>query len=96
MDKMPLEKGHELERKIEKFFQLHEYQTKRNVILEGKTGGKHEVDILAEKSDGITTFRTIIECKAWNKPIEKDVVSKIHYVVSDLGLNKAIIPEFER
>jgi len=91
MEKTPLEKGHELERKIEKFFQLHEYQTKRNVYFEGKSGGKHEIDILAEKIDGITTFKAMIECKAWNKPIEKDVVSKIDYVVRDLGLNKGII-----
>ena len=91
MNNMPLEKGHELEKKIEKFFQLHEYQTKRNVFLEGKSGGNHELDILAEKSDGIQKFKTIVECKAWNKPIEKDVVSKVAYVVRDLGLNKAII-----
>lgn len=89
--KIPLEKGHELERKIEKFFQLNGYATQRNVVLEGKSGGKHEIDILAEKSDGITTFRVMAECKAWNKPIEKDVVSKVAYVVRDLGLNKAII-----
>ncbi len=88
---MTIEKGYELEKKIEKFFQLNGYMTKRNVSLEGKSGGKHEVDILAEKSDGITTFRMMVECKAWDKPIEKDVVSKASYVARDLGLNKAII-----
>jgi len=86
-----LEKGHELESKIERFFQLNGYKTQRNVVLEGKSGGKHEIDILAEKSDGVTTFRLMIECKAWDKPIEKDVVSKVSYVLRDLGLNKAII-----
>jgi hypothetical protein len=91
MKKEPLEKGHELERKIEKFFQLNNYATQRNVVLEGKSGGKHEIDILAEKSDGITTFRIMVECKAWDKPIEKDVVSKVSYVMRDLGLNKAIV-----
>lgn len=80
-----LEKGQELERKIESFFQLNGYKTQRNVVLEGKSGGKHEIDVLAEKSDGITTFRVMVECKAWNKPIEKDVVSKVSYVVRDLG-----------
>jgi Holliday junction resolvase len=89
--KMPLEKGHELERKMERFFQLNGYTTQRNIILEGKSGGKHEVDILAEKSDGITTFRVMVECKAWDKPIEKDVISKVAYVARDLGLNKAIV-----
>jgi hypothetical protein len=95
MKKIPLEKGHELESKIEKFFQLNGYLTKRDITLEGKSGGKHEIDILAEKSDGITTFRVMVECKAWNKPIEKDVVSKVSYVMRDLGLNKAIIVSLE-
>lgn len=86
-----MEKGHELEVKIERSFQLYGYKTERNVILEGKSGGKHEIDILAEKSDGVTTMRIMVECKAWDRPIEKDVVSKVHYVKEDLGLNKAII-----
>lgn len=86
-----MEKGRELESKIERFFQLNGYKTQRNVVLEGKSGGKHEIDVLAEKSDGVTTFRLMIECKAWDKPIEKDVVSKVSYVLRDLGLNKAII-----
>ena len=45
MEQMPFEKGRELERQIEKFFLLHGYQTKKNVHLEGKSGGKHEIDI---------------------------------------------------
>jgi hypothetical protein len=80
-----------LERKIEKFFQLNGYKTQRNVFLEGRSGGKHEIDVLAEKSDGVTTFRIMVECKAWDKPIEKDVVSKVSYVLRDLGLNRAIV-----
>jgi len=88
---MALEKGHELESKIERFFQINGYRTKRNIIVEGKSGGKYEIDILAEKSDGITTFRLMVECKAWDRPIEKDVVSKVSYVLRDLGLDKAII-----
>jgi len=91
MKKEPFEKGRELEEKIEKYLQLNGYQTRRNVVLEGKSGGKHEIDILAEKSDTITTVRIMVECKAWNKPIDKDVVSKVGYVLQDLGLNKGII-----
>jgi len=33
----------------------------------------------------------MVECKAWDRPIENDVVSKVSYVVRDLGLNKAIV-----
>jgi hypothetical protein len=85
------EKGAELEQRIEKYFQIHGYQTRRDVILEGRSGGKHEVDVLAEKSDGVTSIKIMVECKAWDKPVEKDVVSKVNYVLQDLGLNKAIV-----
>jgi hypothetical protein len=85
------EKGAELEQRIETYFQINGYDTRRDVILEGRSGGKHEVDVLAEKSDGVTSIRIMVECKAWDKPIEKDVVSKVNYVLQDLGLNKAIL-----
>lgn len=85
------DKGRLLEEGIEAFFRQHGYETRRNLILEGRSGGRHEIDVYAEKSDGITTFKIAVECKAWEKPIEKDVVSKISYVVSDLGLNKAVV-----
>lgn len=85
------DKGRELEKQVADFFTLHGYTTKRNVILEGRSGGKHEVDVLAEKSDGVTTFRLAIECKAWNIPIEKDTVAKLDLILRDLGVNKGII-----
>ncbi len=88
---LPTDKGRELERKIAEFFALNGYQTQRNVVLEGRSGGRHELDVLTEKSDGITTFRAVVECKAWDQPIEKDVVAKLDYVIHDLGLNKGII-----
>lgn len=90
-----LDKGHDLEAEIERFFAANGYETARNLMLEGRSGGRHEIDVLAKKSDGITQFSTMIECKAWNHPIEKDIVSKVSYVVRDLGLNKGIIVSLE-
>lgn len=64
-------------------------------MLEGRSGGRHEIDVLVKKSDGITDFSAFIECKAWNHPIEKDIVSKVSYIVRDLGLSKGIIVSLE-
>ncbi|MFN0156349.1 MAG: restriction endonuclease [Gaiella sp.] len=80
-----------LESQIGEFFAANGYVTELNVIREGRSGGRHEMDVFAVKSDGIADFTVMIECKAWNSPIEKDIVSKADYVVRDLGLNKAII-----
>lgn len=81
----------ELEAQIGAYFTANGYDTQLNVIREGRSAGRHEMDVFAIKSDGITSFAVMVECKAWNTPIEKDIVSKAAYVVSDLGLNKAII-----
>jgi hypothetical protein len=86
-----IERGHLLEERIGDHFAAHGYLVRRNAYLDGRSGGRHEVDVLAEKSDPLTTFRLAVECKAWEAPIQKDAVSKLSYVLTDLGLNKGII-----
>jgi hypothetical protein len=83
--------GRRLEQQIAAFFRVHGYEASCNQVLEGRSGGRHEIDVLAEKTDSLTTYRVAIECKAWQQPIEKDVISKLHYVRGDLGLHKGIV-----
>ena len=84
-------RGADLERRIERFLVLHGYACRRNAVLEGRSGGRHEVDVLAEKRDGVTSYRLAVECKAWNHPVDKEVVAKLAFVVNDLGLHKGIV-----
>jgi restriction system protein len=86
-----INKGSDLERRIEEFFKLNGYRTSRNEVLTGRSGGRHEIDVLATKTDGITDFRVLVECKAWSSPIEKDVLAKTAYVMGDLGIHKGIV-----
>lgn len=83
--------GRLLEQRVASYFQHHGYRVLTNQILVGRSERRHEVDVLARKSDALTEFAVAIECKAWNTPIEKDVVTKLHYVMDDLGLHKGII-----
>ena len=84
-------RGADLERRIEQYLSLHGYACRRNAVLDGRSGGRHEVDVLAETSDGVTEYRLAVECKAQSRPIEKDVVAKLAFVVGDLGLHKGIV-----
>jgi hypothetical protein len=84
-------KGRELEQQIGAYLGANGYGIEYNVIREGRSGGRHEVDVLATKHDGILDFSVGVECKAWAQPIEKDVVAKFAYVCSDLGIGKAIV-----
>ena len=84
-------KGARLEQQVASYFRVNGYEADTNVRREGKSGGSHEIDVLAKKSDGITDITIAVECKAWSQPIEKDVVSKLSMVIGDLGINKGII-----
>ena len=85
------EKGSDLERRIARFFAENGYRTVSNQKLVGRSGGRHEIDVLAERSDGVTSVRIAVECKAWQAPIDKTVIAKAAYVCADLGINKVIV-----
>src|SRR5881392_3883046 len=85
------ERGRELERRMAAYFEAHGYVCERNVVLRGRSGAPHEFDVIAQKSDGITTFRLAVECKAWKAPIEKDAITKFDYTLRDVGINKGIV-----
>lgn len=85
------DKGRMLEERIAAYFTSAAYAVNCNQVLVGRSGGGHEIDILAEKTGPLMTVRVMVECKAWNRPIEKDVISKVDYIIKDLGLNKGII-----
>ncbi len=85
------DQGRGLERRVADHFSDNGYDIRLNVILEGRSGGRHEIDVLAEKRDSLTTFTVAVECKAWSTPVDKEVVSKLAYVLNDLGINKGIL-----
>ncbi|MCY0881690.1 MAG: restriction endonuclease, partial [Firmicutes bacterium] len=84
-------KGEQLEAALADFFAAHQYQVQRNVVLAGTSGGRHEIDVLATKDDTVAQFSVAVECKAWDAPIEKDVVSKLAYIMADIHCEKGII-----
>lgn len=83
--------GRDLEAAIADSFASYGYEVELNVVREGRSGARHEIDVLAVKRDALTTVSVAIECKSWERPIEKEVLSKLHYVMGDLGLAKGIV-----
>lgn len=72
------QRGRALEQQVAAYFASHGYHVETDRVLVGRSGGRHEIDVLGDKSDALTSFRVAVEYKAWNSPIEKDVVSKLH------------------
>ncbi len=62
-----------------------------NCKVTGNSGVDHQIDVLTSHSDGIHTYKTAIECKYWDKNVNKDIVMKMEAILKDASINKGII-----
>jgi Restriction endonuclease len=85
------EKSRRLEAEVAHALEAGGYAARRNVVREGRSGARHEIDVLAEKGDGLTTFSLMVECKAWDRPVDKEVLAKAAFVGADVGADKTIV-----
>jgi Restriction endonuclease len=84
-------KGHRLEQHIALFLDQHGYTVQTNVLAPGRSGAIHELDVVGDKSDDLTSYRLVVECKAWAAAIDKEVVYKLAAELADLGAARGII-----
>ena len=59
--------------------------------VSGKSGVKHQVDVLTSHSDGIHSYRTAIECKYWNDKVKKDTIVKLFEILEDAQIEKGVV-----
>lgn len=59
--------------------------------VRGHSGVNHQIDVLTSETDDSETYRTAIECKYWNKKVNKDIVMKLLSVINDTDIKKGII-----
>jgi hypothetical protein len=57
----------------------------------GASGAKHQIDVLTVTTASDNSYRTAIECKYWNKKVDRDVVMKLVMVMQDTQIEKGII-----
>ena len=63
----------------------------RGCSLVGSSGVRHQIDVLTSHSDGVHVYRTAIECKYWNRKVDKAVVAKHASVVEDTSVDKGVV-----
>lgn len=85
------DKGSALEEQVAAYLVAQGYAVETNVVIVGRTGGRHEIDVLATKADGLIEFRVMVECKNYSGSVSKDVVAKVKMVRDDCSFDKAII-----
>ena len=57
----------------------------------GKSGAQHQIDVLVKHSNGVQVMRTAIECKYWDKKVNKTVVSTLAGYIQDAGIEKGVV-----
>ena len=57
----------------------------------GKSGATYQIDLLTSHTDGVHQYQTAIECKYWDKPVGRDVISKQAQLVQDVQVNKGVV-----
>lgn len=84
-------RGLALEELVAGIFRAKGYYVKHNIKLVGRSGVEHQIDVYAEYKAPLHTSRIIVECKSYDKPIDKDIVMKLIHEVEDLGVDKGIL-----
>ncbi|RLG16888.1 hypothetical protein DRN63_03660 [Nanoarchaeota archaeon] len=85
------ERGLALEKLVAMIFKGKGYDVKHNVKLMGRSGVEHQIDVYAEYKAPLHISRIVVECKSYDKPVDKDIVMKLIHEVEDLGVDRGIL-----
>ncbi|MFN8109207.1 MAG: restriction endonuclease [Thermoleophilia bacterium] len=84
-------RGRELERVVARLFTAHGYDVRCNEIVTGRSGARHEIDVLASRPGALTRSEVAVECKHWRAPVDGQVVARAGWMREDLGLTEVIV-----
>ncbi len=93
---MSYEKGARLERLVAKILEAQGYKVSHDVWLVGRSGVRHQIDVYAEFEGPLHRTRIIVECKAYEQPVGKEIVQKLIQEIEDLGVEKGILATTSR
>lgn len=62
----------------------------RDVTLTGKSGATRQIDVLIEHKQGPYEYRTLVECKYWNKKVERANIDVLYAGMQDLNAAKGV------
>lgn len=69
---------------------LHEFSIQHNQHLKAYDG-TYQIDVLAEFTALGVKNKVLIECKKYNKPVERKVVAELEEKLRSVGANKGIV-----
>lgn len=84
-------RGRALETVVADLFRARGYAVEVNVIRRGRSGARHELDVLAVRDDGLVSATVAVECKNRAAPIDTEVVARARMLRDDLGVSEVLV-----
>jgi len=84
-------RGRALERAVADLFAAEGYAVERNAVRVGRSGARHEVDVLARRDDGLLGAHVAVECKHWRAPVDTEVVARARLLRDELGVAQVVV-----
>lgn len=66
-------------------------RVEHDVVLTGKSGATHQIDVFWEFKAAGTTYRTCVECKNYSSSVKKSHVAAFAAILADIGNANGII-----
>jgi hypothetical protein len=63
----------------------------RNVALRGRSGAERQIDVLIRHKQGLYEHLVVVECKYWNRNVERLHVDALANTVRELGASRGVI-----
>lgn len=79
------------EKLVAKLHETGEVTVEHNVQLTGKSGATRQIDVVIRQKQGYYEHLIIVECKYWNKPVERLHVDAFASAVDDLNASKGVL-----
>ncbi len=90
-DESTVEQGTKFELEVADILESYGYRVQHNVVLKGRDGAEHQVDVLAEFDGPLHKDVILVECKAYSHNVEKDILMKQLNIREDLRLGHVIL-----
>ena len=79
------------EKLVAKIHETGDVEVRHNIVLVGKSGCERQIDVLVEYTKDLYRHRIIIECKHWQKNVERLHVDALATTVDDLNASKGVM-----
>ena len=79
------------EKLIAKLNETGDVSVSHNVVLEGRSGAKRQIDVLIRHTQGLYEHLVVAECKYWNSAVERLHVDALATTVREVGASKGVI-----